>query len=188
MSQYGDPEGTFSSVRTAAMPGEAQAYRTTPQFAVSSFKLIVMCICTFSLYELYWAYKQWEAVRTREGEELSPFWRAVFAPLWGFRLFPRMQGLAATHGAPATWSGTGLAVGYLVLHATWRLPDPWSLLSFLSLVPILIVQRSINELNAAVAPEAPRNAQLTGTNIFIMIIGGSLLFLSIVGMFLPPTP
>jgi hypothetical protein len=55
MTQYGDPEGTFSSLRTAATQTDVASYRAAPQFAVSLSKLVVMSLCTFGLYELYWA-------------------------------------------------------------------------------------------------------------------------------------
>src|SRR5258707_5832417 len=132
MAQYGDPEGTFSSIKTVAEPGDVTAYRTTPQFAVSVGKFAVMSLCTFGFYELYWAYKHWDAQRRREEEHLSPFWRAFFAPLWGFSLLPRLQRITAEYGAPATWSGSALALAYFVFSSAWRLPDPCRLVSVLS--------------------------------------------------------
>ncbi len=186
MAHYGDPEGTFSSIRTAAAPADVASYQAAPQFAVSLSKLVVMSLCTFGLYELYWAYKHWDAQRRREQEHLSPFWRAFFAPLWGFSLFPRIQRLTAMYGVPATWSGSGLALGYFLLHIAWRLPDPYWLVSLLGFLPLLVAQRSVNELNAAVAPDAPRNDSYSGLNVLAIVVGGLLLFLAIWGTVLPP--
>ena len=169
----------FSSIRTTATVAEADAYRATPQFAVSLVKLVVMSLCTFGVYELYWCYKQWDAVRRREGETLSPFWRAFFAPLWGFSLFPEIQRLTAKHGVPATWSANGLAVAFLLLGAAWRLPDPYWLVSLLSFVPLLFVQRSVSALNAAVAPEADRNDRYSGLNVVAIVVGGIVLVAAI---------
>jgi len=183
---YGDPEGTFSSVRTAATPADVDSYRAAPQFAVSLSKFTVMSLCTFGLYELYWAYKHWDAVRRREHEDLSPFWRAFFAPLWGFSLLPRIQRLTGTLGVPAAWSGSGLALGYFLLHITWRLPDPFWLASLLSFLPLLVAQRSVNQLNAATVPDAPRNDSYSGLNVVGIVIGGLLLLLAILGTLLPP--
>lgn len=163
------------SIRAVANVGETDAYRGTPQFAVSLRKLAVMSLCTFGLYELYWCYRQWDALRRREGETLSPFWRAFFAPLWGFSLFPRMQELTARHGVPATWPAGGLALAFLLLSAAWRLPDPWSLVSFGSFLPLLVVQRSVNALNAAVIPTAERNDRYSGWNVVIIVVGAILL-------------
>ena len=185
MAQYGDPEGTFSSIRTVAEPGDVTAYRTTPQFAVSVGKFAVMSLCTFGLYEVYWAYKHWDAMRRREQERLSPFWRAFFAPLWGFSLLPRLQQLTAVYGVPATWSGSGLALAYFLLHIGYRLPDPLWLISLLSFIPLLVVQRSVNELNRAVAPEALRNDSYTGLNVVAIVLGGLIVLLAILGTLVP---
>jgi len=181
MAQFGDPEGTFSSVRGAAAPADVASYRATPQFAVSLPKLAVMSLCTFGFYQLYWAYKQWDAQRRREPEELSPFWRAFFAPLWGFSLFPRLQRLTAMYGVPATWSGSALALTYFFLNLMLRLPDPYWLVSIFTFVPLMVAQRSINALNAAVAPEAPRNDSYSGANVVAIVVGGLFLLLAILG-------
>ena len=162
-----------------------EAYARIPQFSVSLSKLAVMSLATFGIYELYWCYKQWDAIRRRESEKLSPFWRAFFAPLWGFSLFPRIQRLTANYGVPATWSGTGLALGFFILGAMWRLPDPYWLASFFSFLPLLVVQRSVNALNAAVAPAADRNARYSGLNVVVIVIGAILLLLAILGTLLP---
>ena len=185
MTSFGGPERTFSSIRTAAAPNDVASYRTTPQFAVSLGKLTVMSIVTFGIYDIYWAFKQWEAIRRRDSESLSPLWRAFFAPLWGFSLFPRLQKLTAIHGVPATWSGSALAVVYLLLGVAWRLPAPLSLISFLGFLPILMVQRSVNELNAAAAPDAPRNDTYSAKNIIWIFVGGILVLLAVVGTVMP---
>ena len=173
------------SLRIAATPAEVEAYGTTPQFGVSLTKLAIMSLCTFGLYELYWCYRQWDALRRREGEQLSPFWRAFFAPLWGFSLFPRLQKLAAKHEAPAGWSGSGLAMAFLILGAASRLPDPLWLVSLFSFLPLLVVQRSVNALNATRASAADRNDRYSGWNVVVIVIGTILLLLAILGTILP---
>lgn len=174
-----------TSPPTAATSMEADAYRAMPQFSVSLGKLAIMSLCTFGIYELYWAYKQWDAIRRRENEKLSPFWRAFFAPLWGFSLFPRIQTLAVNLGVPAQWSAGGLALGFLILGAMWRLPDPYWLVSMLSFLPLLAVQRSVNQLNLAVAPAADRNDTYSGKNVVIIVLGAILLLLALLGTLVP---
>jgi len=185
MTQFGDPEGSFSSIRMTAEPADATAYHTTPQFAVSRAKLVVMSLCTLGLYEIYWAYKQWDAIRRREQESMMPFWRAIFAPLWGFSLFPRLQKLAASHGTDPGFSGSALALAYFIITVAWRLPDPWWLVSFFAWLPLLPVQRAVNELNATLAPEAPRNDSYSGLNILMIVVGGVLLVLAVLGTLMP---
>ena len=174
-----------TSPGAGAAPSEAEAYPAIPQFGVSLTKLAVMSLATLGIYELYWCYKQWDAIRRREGEKLSPFWRAFFAPLWGFSLFPRIQRLTEKYGIPARWSGTGLALGFLILGAMWRLPDPYWLVSYLSFLPLLVVQRAVNALSAAVAPAADRNDRYSGANVVIIVLGAILFVLVILGAFVP---
>ena len=175
-----------NSVRAVATPEEVEAYRTTPQFGVPVVKLAVLAVCSFGLYEIYWSYKQWDALRRRERERLSPFLRAFFAPLWGFSLFSRIQPLSAAHLVPVTWSSTGLGLAYLVIHVSWRLPDPYWLVSMLSFIPLLVVQHSINALNAAAAPEASRNDRYSAWNIVLIVVGGLFVLLAILGTLMPP--
>lgn len=173
------------SLPPPATPAEIDAYRAAPHFAVSLSKLTVMSLFTLGLYEVYWCYKQWQAERQREHADLSPFWRAFFAPLWGFSLFPRIQGRAAKHGVTTSWSPTALALCFLLLNAAWRLPDPYWLVSIFSFVPLLFVQQSVNALNAAIAPEADRNDRYSGKNVFIIVVGAILLLLVILGALAP---
>ncbi len=130
MAQYGDPEGTFSSIKTAAEPGDVTAYRTTPQFAVSVGKFAVMSLCTFGFYELYWAYKHWDAMRRREQERLSPFWRAFFAPLWGFQ---SLTAAAAAHrGLRRSGDLVRIRARAGVLPSPYRVPPPRSTVAHFS--------------------------------------------------------
>ena len=62
--------------------------RTTslPFFPVATHKFLILSICSFSIYELYWCYKNWQRIQDATGESIDPFWRAFFAPLWVFSL------------------------------------------------------------------------------------------------------
>jgi hypothetical protein len=71
------------------------------------------------------------------------------------------------------------------LFISWRLPDPYWLVSLLGFLPVLVAQRSVNGLNAAVAPDAPRNASYSGLNVVAIVIGGLLLLFAILGTILP---
>jgi len=59
------------------------------------------------------------------------------------------------------------------------------LVSLIRFLPLLVVQRSINALNAAVTPEAPRNDKYSGLNVAMIVIGGLVLLLAILGTLLP---
>jgi hypothetical protein len=181
-----DPAPVFSSGPTSAMAVSSPPV-DFPLFPVATHKFIILSICSFSMYELYWCYQNWRRLSDASREAISPFWRAFFAPLWGFSLFRQIQDLATSEGIVTRWNSTLLGTLYLVLSVLWRLPDPWWLVSFATFVPMMPVQRAAQRLNdhkLGVATE-DRNARYTGWNI-AMIVGGGLLFvLALVGMFIP---
>lgn len=122
-----------------------------PLFAVSTRTFILLSICTLGLYPLYWCYQNWKRVRISSSEDLSPFWRAVFAPLWGFSLFRRIRNRAEAAGVPIAWNSNLLATIYLLFGMAGMLPGPWSFISLFSFVAILPVQRAAQRVNAQTA-------------------------------------
>lgn len=183
-----------ASAPMAEVPGPQQAdapvasrVNALPLFPVATHKFIVLSISTFSIYELYWCYKNWKRLKTVSGENLSPFWRAFFAPLWGFSLFKRIRAAAVSAGVPIDWSSGALATFYLILHMTLRLPDPWWLISFGTVIPMIPVQQAaqrVNERHAAMNTEV-RNDNYSTANVATIVIGGSLLILAVIGTFIP---
>ena len=158
---------------------------TFPFFPVSTGKFVAMSLCTLGIYELYWCYKNWHRVRARTGEKLSPFWRAFFAPLWCFSLFRRVGEYQDDGGAPISWSPGLLGTIYLVLTISWRLPDPWWLISLATFVPILPVLSTTQAINARTTASESLNESVTAGNVVILVLGGLLLLLALVGTFLP---
>lgn len=119
-----------------------------PLFAVSTRTFILMSLCTFGLYELYWCYQNWKRIRTNSIEDLSPFWRAFFAPLWGFSLFRRIRATAAAAGVTVGWKSNLLATLYLLFAMARMLPEPWPFISLFGFVAIIPVQRTAQRVNA----------------------------------------
>jgi len=182
-------------VASSRAPEQAQARPASaavayPLFPVATSKFVILSICSFSIYELYWCYENWKRIKSASGDELSPFWRAVFAPLWGFSLFKRIQALAAQQDPLVDWSAgalatAALATAYLVLSGMWRLPGPWWLIGFGSLIPMIPVQRAAQRVNErhATSTAEDRNDNYSTVNVVTIIIGGILLVVAIVGTF-----
>jgi len=154
-------------------------------FPVSKLKLILMSLCTLGLYELYWFYKNWKLIKTRTGQNLSPFWRAFFSFIFGYQLFKHIQVSADSNGCKSSINPGWLFIGYIVLNATWRLPDPFFIISIVTFLPLLSAQGVINDLNLKTAPRAERNNNFSVTNFAVIIIGGLFVVLSVVGSFGP---
>ncbi len=158
-----------------------------PLFPVATHKFIVLSICSFSIYQLYWCYQNWKRLSDVSREAMSPFWRAMFAPVWGFSLFRQMRDLAASEGVAIGWNATVLGTLYLVLSVLWRLSDPWWLISFATFVPMVPIQRTaqrVNDLRLGIATE-DRNQRYSGWNIATVVAGGLFLVLAVVGTFIP---
>lgn len=153
-------------------------------FAVSKSKLIVMSLCTFGIYEIYWFYKNWKLIKERNGKNIRPFWRSIFAVFFCHSLFKSIRDSGDSHGFGSDINPGWLAVGYLGLSVTWRLPDPFWLVSMLTFLPLLPAQELINNIHSKIAPSANRNDRFSGKNIAVVILGGMLGLLALLGTFI----
>ena len=154
-------------------------------FPVSKLKLILMSLCTLGLYELYWFYKNWKLIKTRTGQNLSPFWRAFFSIFFCYQLFKHIQVSADSNECKSSINPGWLFFVYIALNATWSLPDPVGIISLVTFLPLLSAQGAINDLNLKTAPRTERNNRFSVTNFVVIIIGGLLVILSVVGSLIP---
>jgi hypothetical protein len=153
-------------------------------FPVSLTKLLLLSICTLSLYEVYWFYKNWQLVKRRDASDIIPALRAVFSVFFCYALFQRVQEEAEKSHASALAAGA-LAAGWIIFTLLWHLPDPYWLVSFLAVFFMLPVQHAANAVNNHVAPDHDRNKRFTAWNIATVVIGGLLFTLAVIGTFLP---
>jgi len=152
-----------------------------PFFAVSLVKLAVLSVCTLSLYELYWFYKNWKLIRARESSNILPFWRAFFAIFFCHACFARIRDHGDEQGVTPALPAAALATGWVVTMLLHKLPDPWWLVSFLSFLFMLPVQAYVNRVNAATAPAHDRNARFSVWNWLVTVLGGAFFLLAALG-------
>jgi|GEM_PF-212003 len=178
--------------RSLREPGEEQPIF----FAVSIAKLVVMCLCTLGLYQTYWFFKnfQLEADRAGRGRYAGPIVRAVFSVFLAYSLFTdiKRQGELAPGvlGQSELAQGPRLAAGWLalawaLLSISYRLPDPYWLISSFNFVALLPVQTVVNELNTKLSPGADRNEDFSGWELFACGFGVVLTALTLVGALVP---
>ena len=156
-----------------------------PFFAVSVAKLAVMSVCTFSLYEVYWFYKNWQRIADRERDIVWPLLRAVFAVFYCYPCFSRVRDHEGASQLDSRLHALPMAIGFIVTTLTWRLPDPWGWISVFSFLFLLPVQHYANKLNALAIPSHDRNSRFGGWNWVAVVVGGALLLL-IAGTLLAP--
>ncbi len=156
-------------------------------FPVSVSKVAVLSLCTVGLYQFYWFYRNWRLERAHTGERLWPIARAVFAPLFAYSLFQRIRREADADAPEPAWSAGLLGVGYFLLNfMSWRVPDPWWIaLSLATALPLMLVQQSVNQLNALAAPGAPSNRRFSRTDVVLIVLGGLLWLLVLADTFVP---
>lgn len=163
----------------------APAQKDPIYFPVSAAKFIALSLCSLGIYEFYWFYRHWKLERARTGQSLSPFWRAVFAPLFAYSLFTRIKEVGEGSSVPVGYSPGLLAAGYFALMGSWRLPDPFWLISLFTFLPLLPIRVAVATINLKHAPNSGTNARFSGRNIILVVAGGLLLALVILGTFLP---
>jgi len=140
-------------------------------FAVSPLKLVVMSTATFGIYEMWWSYQNWRSFKLR-GEKLNPPLRGLFAGFTNFSLFHRLRDDAARAGLVVSFAPTAWALAYLLLLSAWRLPDPTgTLLSVLTVVPLLAANSLALRLNDRLTPELRISAPWTALNVVGSLLG-----------------
>jgi hypothetical protein len=166
---------------TNPTPAVSTSNVEAPFYPVATHKFIVMSICTFGLYELYWAYKCWTRIEKRSPTKLRPFWRAFFGRLYAFDLFARVQDYAKQNRVAAGWSSTWLAFLYLAMAIPlWRVNRVLGLVSMLSFLPLLPVVNTVQAIRRSGKFRERLSDQYTGAHVAIIIVGGALVALGVV--------
>jgi hypothetical protein len=177
LNPYAAPSARVADVATPASDA-------APLFAVGLSKLALMSVCTLGLYQFFWFYRQWKAIRERTGQPLSAGIRAFFYTLTSYYLFRAIAEQGRAAGVEVSLGAGWLAILVFVLSSMWRLPDPYSLIGFLSFVPLLLVQATVNDINRKLAPDADPNTRLRGWNIVALVLGGVVFILAVIGLLL----
>ena len=154
-------------------------------FTASPLKLVVMSICTFGIYEVYWFYKNWKLIKERTGQKISPFWRAVFSPLWAYSCFKEIKACAGECKILESLSIGLLAIAYFAISVTWRLPDPYSLISFFLFLPLIPANSVALKVNQQSDAGYVQNGRFSALNWVGIVVGGVLLFFAIIFTFAP---
>ena len=142
-------------------------------FVLSPAKFVAMSLCTFGLYEVYWSYKNWKFIRDRDAANQLPFWRAVFYPLWHYSLLTELnktlESQALSNGAYRGF----LAASVIILNAAIRLPDPYWLVSILTILGFLPALFAMQKPQAF-EPIQHQTRSFRPANLIAYLLGGPL--------------
>ncbi|HEY8094512.1 MAG TPA: hypothetical protein VIE65_00265 [Methylobacter sp.] len=169
---------------SAAESGEVNnAGSVKEYFTVSTYKLVLMCVCTFSLYEIYWFYKNWTAIKQHyTGSKIMPAARSLFAPIWAYSCFKQIKNSAVGIAAYKDFPIGNMAMAFFILNLCSGLPDPLSLLSVLTFYPIIAVNNMALAVNRRNNPDFKNNEEITKNNKIVIAIGALFWLFVIVGM------
>ncbi len=105
-------------------------------YVISIWKLIIMCLATFGLYEIYWFYRQWKSFNSANDLKhgnVTLWIYSLFAPLSSYSLFKHISNNAKKVDNDKGLEAGSLAIIYFFFTRFW--------LGFLPLIP---VQNKIN--------------------------------------------
>ena len=114
---------------------------------LSPTKFIILSILSLGLYEIWWMYKSWKFFKEKDVLDIMPVARAIFTLLFTYQLFEKIQDFAKSNGYASSYSSGLLFVFFVILNILGRLPEPFWLISLLSVVCII---PSLNAFNYAV--------------------------------------
>lgn len=129
---------------------------------------------------MYWFYKNWVLIKKRTEQNIMPFWRALFAPIWAYSCFNHIKTSTNEHKIDGSLSIGVLAFLYFVLQALWRLPDPYWLVSFFSFTVLIPVNSAALKVNKRLIADFKNNEKFTGWNwaglVFCALLFALVLF------------
>lgn len=153
------------------------------QHLITLNKFIFLSLISYGTYEIWWMYKAWKYYKQKEKSDIVPAARAIFALFFLNALFGKIQDSAREKGYEKTYSTVPLFIGFFVVNALYRLPDPYSLLSLLSFVFLIPAFNALN-FEKRNSPEISVNEQTGFSNrqIGLILIGLVFWVLALYGM------
>jgi hypothetical protein len=159
-------------------------------FYTPPIRLLVLSCITMGLYQIYWFYKNWAAVKKATGiKGMYPFWRAFFTVLFCWSLFKRIRHDAGAYGykhqrlayiAAFIFISSRVGLSILGILANISSLPPLQLLIFLlwlliflplETMALLIMQRAIKFHNEHAIPDYPKKRRLTKGEVVWIILG-----------------
>ena len=117
-------------------------FETTPVW-----KLIVLSLITFGVYDCIWSYRYWKILKKDFGYDVLPLIRAIFMGITNFWLFNILDEHMRTYNINSI-RPVGLALLYILFNLFTRVDESCLfLISFFSFVPLAIIQHKINIIN-----------------------------------------
>lgn len=132
-------ENSNSEARVESRPSDTKHIDqdTKPYpYVVSNWKLAIMSLFTFGVYNIYWFYKQWKSFNEENNLGHGGFTLGIysfFSAISGYFLFQQVSKNLKEHNNGKGLESGGLAILYFLLSQIW-----------LGFIPLILVQNKIN--------------------------------------------
>ena len=128
---------------------EGQNLAQPAYYWVSPIKFSLMSIVTFTIYDIYWGYKCWKYVKSRDpASHYWPFLTALFLPLSFYWLATDISRNEIEKPLSSRTYRIFLASSLFVINfSAWSLTQYWFIALFLFFIPILPAVSAIDRIN-----------------------------------------
>jgi len=175
--------------------GENKSLVDIEYFSISLWRLALFSILTFGFYQVYWFYRNWNVIKKAEQQEISPFWRAVFAVFFCYSLFKKIAQSAGKRGYIEIIYPSLLAVIYIGLYVVGYVLGEGEAMNFglstlciililATFIPLLPIQKAINFNNSKVVENYIKTKTFIIGEVIFIVIGIMFWLILIQGIFL----
>jgi len=156
------------------------------QELISADKFIIFTILSFGLYGIWWMYKAWKFFQQKDKLDVMPAARAIFAIFFLTSLLNRINDYADEKGYHKKYYSVLLFFGYVFGNILAYLPNPFWVISFLSVVFLIPPFKALNFAKRNATDFIAREqTSLSGRQIGLVIVGVIWWGLVLLGLFMP---
>lgn len=148
-------------------------------------RLVILTVLTFGLYEIYWFYRNWKHLKDYHKLDINPVLRTIglFVPVLGLVLiYDQLKDIkyySQAAGIEESFSPGMILLLIIIFNIFSSLPKPYWMLSFLSVLPLIVVQRVLNSYWEKEQYGMPVRSKFSGGEKAILIIGVILFILGL---------
>ena len=151
---------------------------------ISIWKFILLSLITFGIYELVWFYRNWKFLKKEQNLKITPFLRTIFSTIFAWSFASYLKKFLKENNIICNYSPFFIWISYFIICILWKLPDPYSLLWYLTFVPLIPLVKSMNKYWLSKEQNLSLK-KFSWWQIILIIIGVILFLLIIFTSFLP---
>lgn len=110
------------------------------------WKFILLSLITYWIYDLIWFYRWWKTLQKEDKNlKIRIFWRLFFLPfnVWSFA--ENMKRIFLEKWIILNFSPSLIWILYFLFHISWKLPDPYSIISDFTVIIMLPLVNWMNK-------------------------------------------